>query len=77
MNDNDFNMAGGADFDKEMSVFAQEEKDAFSSPLDKTEVKKMEDSSKGLLEEITSGLQTYGKDKFWRKNPFFAKHNGF
>ena len=76
-NDNDFNLAGGMDIDKEFASFAQEEKEAYSAPLNSKEVTKMENSSKSLLEEITSGLKTYGKDKFWRQKPFFVQHNGF
>ena len=76
MGDNDFNSAGGAEFDKEMAVFATEEKEALSTPLDRQEVQKMESNSKTLLEEITSGLNSYGQDKFWRKKPFFKKHLG-
>jgi hypothetical protein len=34
-------------------------------------------ASMTLLDEITSGLKTYGKEKFWRKKPFFVQHNGF
>lgn len=45
MKDSDFSLAGGADFDKEMSVFAQEEKDALSTPLNRNEVSKMESGS--------------------------------
>jgi len=37
----------------------------------------MESEGKGLLAEITSGLNTYGKEKFWRKKEFFSSHNGF
>ena len=54
-----------------------EEKDAYQKPLNNVEVKKLEDSSKTLLDEITSGLKSYGKEKFWRKKKFFVDHNGF
>lgn len=73
----DFNVAGGNDIDKEMAIFAQEEKDALQTPLNNAEVKKMTAASMTLLDEITSGLKTYGKEKFWRKKPFFVQHNGF
>lgn len=76
-NDSDFSMVGTSDIDKEMAIFAQEEKDALQTPLNNAEIKKMESNSKSLLDEITSGLQTYGKDKFWRNKKFFVQHNGF
>lgn len=65
------------DIDKEFASMAAEENDAFNTPLNSKEMRKMEAEGKGLLAEITSGLQTYGKDKFWRKKTFFAQHNGF
>jgi len=75
--DNDFSLSGINDMDKEMAIFAQEEKDALRTPLNTAEIHRMESSSKTLLDEITSGLKTYGKDKFWRQKPFFVQHNGF
>ena len=60
-----------------MAQFANEEKDALSTPLNNAEIQRMENSSKTLLDEITSGLKTYGKDRFWRQKPFFVQHNGF
>jgi|DEB0MinimDraft_12_1074336.scaffolds.fasta_scaffold98981_1 hypothetical protein len=56
---------------------AAEENDAFNTPLNSKEMVRMENEGKGLLSEITSGLKTYGKEKFWRKKNFFAQHNGF
>lgn len=70
-------MASGTDIDKEMAIFAQEEKDALNTPLNTAEIHRMEDTSKTLLDEITSGLSSYGKDKFWRQKNFFVQHNGF
>jgi hypothetical protein len=49
-------MVGTSDIDKEMAIFAQEEKDALQTPLNNAEIKKMESNSKSLLDEITSGL---------------------
>ena len=49
-----------------------EENDAFNTPLNSKEMRKMETQGRNLLQEITSGLKTYGKDKFWRKKNFFS-----
>lgn len=76
-NDKDFNLAGGSEIDKEMAVFANEEKDALNTPLNNAEIKRLETNSKSLLDEITSGLKSYGKDRFWRNKAFFVQHNGF
>ena len=65
------------DIDKEFSSMAAEEKDAFMTPLNKKELRKMETSSKSLMGEITTGLESYGKNKFWRNKKFFRDHIGF
>jgi hypothetical protein len=52
--------------DNEMATMVSEENDAYQAPLNAVEVQKLEESSKTLLDEITSGLKTYGKNKFWR-----------
>jgi outer membrane biosynthesis protein TonB len=65
------------DIDKEFASMAAEEKDAFTTPLNKKELKKMEASSKSLMGEITTGLDSYGKNKFWRNKKFFREHIGF
>merc|ERR1712167_34965 len=65
------------DIDKEFASMAAEEKDAFMSPLNKKELRKMEVSSKSLMSEITTGLESYGKNKFWRNKKFFRDHIGF
>ena len=60
-NDKEFATMGGVDnIDKEMSIMLAEEKDAFQKPLNNVEVKKLEDNGKTLLDEITSGLKSYG-----------------
>jgi hypothetical protein len=65
------------EFNIGMNDYQSEEKKAFSTPLSAQEMTKMESSGKNLLKDITSGMKEYGKDQFWRKNPFFKKHNGF
>ena len=65
------------DIDKEFASMAAEEKDAFMTPLNKKELRKMETSSKSLMSEITTGLDSYGKGKFWRNKKFFRDHIGF
>ena len=60
-----------------MNSYAVEEKKAFSTPLSSSEMQKMEQNGKSLMQEITSGMKEYGATQFWRENPFFKKHNGF
>jgi len=77
-NDSDFKMLGAVDnIDKEMGMVLAEEKAGSEVPLNLVEVKKLEQNGKTLLDEITSGLKSYGKEKFWRKKKFFVDHNGF
>ena len=54
-----------------MNDYQKEEKKAFSTPLSAQEMSKMESTGKNLLKDITSGMKEYGKEQFWRKNPFF------
>jgi len=70
--------AGGLDsIDREMNMMLAEEKQAIQTPLNTVEVEKLESGSKTLLDEITSGLGSYGKNKFWRSKKFFTDKNGF
>jgi len=75
--DVDFKSVKLGDIDKEFASMAEEEKDAFMTPLNKKELRKMESTSKSLMGEITTGLDTYGKNKFWRQKKFFRDHIGF
>jgi hypothetical protein len=75
--DVDFKAVKLGDIDREFATMAEEEKDAFMTPLNKKELRKMEASSKNLMGEITTGLDSYGKNKFWRSKKFFRDHIGF
>jgi hypothetical protein len=70
--DIELNAANAIEVDKELASMQAEENDAFNTPLNSKEMRKMETQGRNLLQEITSGLKTYGKDKFWRKKNFFS-----
>ena len=49
---------------KALDSFADEEKDAFATPLKASEMKKMESGGDSLFKEITAGLKGVSQEEY-------------